>query len=218
MSTDTLSPPRTATAGPKIASGAAVFFAVSLFASVASVNVPGDATDADLLAWWHDAGNQTSVIVSMFCGIAAAIFFAVVANHLRALVSGSDHVARFAQSMAAAYTAALLVTAAVRGAVGYQVKVAGEPVPDVGVLRYSTSLGYALLDNVAMTTLALSILAFSVAVIRTGALGRWVAIVGIVCAVVIAGAVAASVGAFAIPLALLWAVCAAVAIWRRAAG
>jgi hypothetical protein len=36
-----------------------------------------------------------------------------------------------------------------------------------------------------------------------------------VCAVVILVAVSAMYGAFAIPMALLWALCLAVAIWRQ---
>ncbi|MDQ7907600.1 hypothetical protein RB614_24060 [Phytohabitans sp. ZYX-F-186] len=220
MTTEIVSPRQTTAAARGIASGASILFAVALFASVASVGVPSDATDAELLAWWQDSGNQTATLVSMFCAITAAISFAAVANHLRTLVSvgsGPHHLARFAHVMATAYTVTLLVTAAVRGVIGYQVKVAGEPVPDVSVLRYSTSLGYTLLDNVTMTTLALSIFTLSLAILKTGVLSRWVAIGGIACAVIITAAITATVGAFAIPLALLWAVGTAIAVWRPAA-
>jgi hypothetical protein len=68
-----------------------------------------------------------------------------------------------------------------------------------------------------MTTLALAMVAVSVVVIRTEVLGRWVGYVGVVCAAVILGAVAMMIGAFAIPAALLWAICLAVAIWRQPA-
>jgi hypothetical protein len=221
MSTDTISPRRAGTtAATRIACAASALFAVTLFATVASVNVPADVTDAELLVWWQDAGNQTSGIVSMFCGIAAAMLFIVVVNHVVSLLPATDgpgRLARFAHSAATAYTATMLVTAAVRGAVGYRVRVGEEPLPGVDVLRYATSLGYTLLDNVTMTTLALSIFAVSMAVYRTHVLGRWVAVLGIGCAVLIGCAVAASVGAFAIPLALLWALGLAIAIWLRPA-
>ena len=57
-----------------------------------------------------------------------------------------------------------------------------------------------------MTVLALTIAAVSVVVLRTRILWAWVGHMGLVCALVILGAVAAMVGAFAIPMALVWAV------------
>jgi hypothetical protein len=63
-----------------------------------------------------------------------------------------------------------------------------------------------------MAVLGLFILAVSVVVLRTRALGRWLGYVG---AVVMIAAVVAQYGAFTTPLGILWALCLAVAIWRQ---
>ena len=66
-----------------------------------------------------------------------------------------------------------------------------------------------------MTTLALTITAISVVTLGTAALPRWIGYIGLGATLVIAVAVAAQIGAYAIPAALLWAVCLSVALWRR---
>ena len=47
------------TAARKVAAVASALFAVALFMTVASVDVPHDATDAELLHWWQQSGNRT---------------------------------------------------------------------------------------------------------------------------------------------------------------
>jgi hypothetical protein len=121
----------------------------------------------------------------------------------------------FARSMAAAVTAVWLVTGAARAAMSHLVDVMNEPLPDVDVLRAATALNYTLLGLSGMAVLGLFILAVSIVVLRTSALGRWVGYVGVGCAVVILAAVVAQYGAFTTLLAVLWSLCLAVAIWRR---
>lgn len=222
MATDSL---KSAKAAPpvaaRVASAASVLFAVSLFLCVASVNVPHKASGPKLLDWWQDGTNQTTGIISMFFAIAAAVLFIVAVDYFRALVAstgdGSRHMTQFAHSMATAFSATLLVSAALRGVIGHQVKVDGEPLPGLDVLRYATALNYTLIGTVTMTVLALSMLAISNVVINTGVLARWVGILGVVCSLIIFAAIAVSMGAFAIPLALLWAIGLAVAIWQQPA-
>jgi hypothetical protein len=156
----------------------------------------------------------------MFFAIAAAVLFIVAVNHVRALVTASGappQLMQFAYSMATAFTCTLLVSAALRGTIGQLVKVDEEPLPGLDVLRYTTALNYTLIGTVVMTALALSIVGISAVVITTRVLGRWVGIVGVVCALIIIVAVAASFGAFAIPVALVWALGLAVALWRQSA-
>ena len=207
------------TAARAVAAVAAVLFAVTLFLTVASVNVPHEASDAELLSWWRDDGHLGSTIASEFFSISAAVLFAVVLNHLRTLfaATGMPQWTAFARSMAAAFTAMLLVTSALRAVIGHMALVYDDPTPSTDVLRYSTALDYTLLGTATMTTLALTMVAVSVVVLRSKVIGRWVGYVGMACAAIILGAVALMMGAYAIPAALLWALCLAVAIWRQPA-
>jgi hypothetical protein len=66
-----------------------------------------------------------------------------------------------------------------------------------------------------MGVLSLSILAVSVVVLRTQALARWVGYVGAGCSVVILASVVAQYGALTTLVAIAWALCLAVAIWRQ---
>jgi hypothetical protein len=203
--------------GAIVAAGAAILFGVSMFWTVASVNVPHDAGDAELLDWWQQSSNRMSGIVSGLFAICAAALLAVVANYVHRIEATrtSPLWRAFAHSMAGAFTAAMLVTAATRSAIGHLVDVMDEPLPSVDVLRYATALNYQVLGLAAMGALALTILATSVLALRTGAYGRWASWVGIGCGTVMTGAVAAGYGGYTVPLAILWSVCLAVAIRPR---
>ena len=208
------------TTARKVAATSAALFAVALFMTVASVDVPHDPSNAALLHWWQVSGNRTSGLVSGLSAICAAVLFAVVVNYLRSLraASKAPQWQAFAHSMGAAVTALWLVTGAARAAIGHLVDVMGEPLPGTDVLRFATALNYTLLGLSGMGVLGLSILAISVVVLRTNALGRWVGFVGAGCAAIILVAVAAQLGAFTTPVAILWAFCLAVAIWRQPQG
>jgi hypothetical protein len=200
-----------------VAVTAAILFGVSMFLTVASVNVPHDASDAELLDWWQQASNRTSGVISGLFAICAAALLAVVANYVHALEATrtSPLWRTFARSMAAAFTACMLVTAATRSAIGHLVDVMDEPLPSIDVLRYATALNYQVLGLAAMAALGLTILATSVLALRTGAFGRWAAWVGIGCGAVMSAAVGAGYGSFTVPLAILWSVCLAIAIRPR---
>jgi hypothetical protein len=208
---------RPSTAAGRVASVASLLFAVCFFWTVASVNVPQEPSDAELLAWWQESANRLAGTVSSACAVGAAVLFAVVVNHLRRLAAASAAPAwlAMARAMAAAFTATLLVSAALRGVIGHLVDQMNEPLPSPDVLRYSTALNYSLIGLPVMTTLALSITAIAVVTLRTSALPRWTAYVGLAAALVIAAAILAQVGAYAIPAALLWAICLSVALWRQ---
>jgi hypothetical protein len=207
------------TPAAKAASAAAVLFAVTFFLTVASVNVPHTRSDGKLLDWWQKSGNLNAGIASELFAITAAVLFIVVINYVRALTTrthaGHEQWTAFAHSMGTAFVSTLLVSSALRGVVGHLVKVLDEPLPGVEVLRYSTALNYSLIGTATMSACALTIAAVSVVVLRTHVLGTWVGYVGAVCAAVIMIAVFAMYGPFAIPMALLWALCLAVAIWRQ---
>jgi hypothetical protein len=199
----------------RIAAVASVLFGVSFFLTVASVNVPHEASDAELLEWWSTEANVTSGMFSLLFAVCTAVLFAVVTNHVL-LVAGdrARHWAAFARSMSGAFTATLLVSAALRGVVGHLVKVEGGPLPGIDVLRYTTALNYTVLSMVVMGTFALSAIALGVLVLRGGGMARWQGVVGVVLGAVVIVAVAGLVGAFTVPIAILWSLCTAVAIWR----
>jgi hypothetical protein len=184
--------------------------------TVATVNVPHDPTDAELLEWWRDSANRMGGTLSSVFAVASAVLFAVVMNRVRRLpgAAGAPAWLAFARSMGAAFTATLLVTAALRGVIAHLVDRLDQPLPSLDVLRYSTALNYLMMSLPVMTCLALTVFAVAVVTLRTSALPRWTAYVGVATAVVILGAVATGVGAYAIPAALLWSVCLGIALWR----
>ncbi len=201
----------------RVAAAASLGFAFCLFWTVAVMNVPHDATDAELIDWWQDSGNRFTGIASSFFAVGAAVLLAVVVDHIRRIPAAANAPAwlGFARSMGAAFTATLLVSAALRGVIGLQVDTLDGPVPSIDVLRYSTSLNYYLISLSVMGSLALTILAVSMVSVRTGALPRWTAYVGFGAALVILGAVSVQMGAYAIVFALFWAACLSIALWRE---
>jgi hypothetical protein len=206
-------------AARKVAAAAAIVFALGLFWTVASVDVPHEPSDAELLQWWQQSGNRMSGLASGLSAITAAVSFPVVLNYLRRLTAASraPQWLAFARTMGAAVTAVWLVTGAARTTIGHLVDVMNEPLPRVDVLRFATALNYTLLGLSGMAVLSLAMLAVSVVVLRTDVLGRWVGYLGMVCGVIILGAVLAQYGAIATLLAILWAIFLAVAIWRQPA-
>jgi hypothetical protein len=204
----------------RVGAVAAALFGVALFITVASVNVPHIATDTELRTWWEQSGNRSSGLVSGLAAICAACLFAVVVNYLGGLrnAAKAPQWLAFARSMGAAVTAVWLVTGAARATVAHQVDVLGQPLPGTDVLRIVTAYNYTLLGLAGMAVLGLAILAISVVVLATRTLGRWLGYVGCGCAVVVLGAVLVQQGAYATPIAILWALCLAVAIWRQPEG
>lgn len=201
----------------RVAAAAFVLFALCLFGTVAVVNVPASAADAVLLVWWQEPANRSAGTLSSLLAVAAAVLFAVAVNHVVRLPAAAGAAAwlGLARTMAAAVTATLLVSAALRGVIGRLVEQMGQPLPSPDVLRYSTALTYTLVHLSVMTVLALAITAIAVVTLRTAVLPRWTGYVGLIAVVVIVVAVAAQIGAYAIPAALLWSLCLGAVVWPR---
>jgi fumarate reductase subunit C len=199
----------------KVAAAASLAFGFCFFWTVASIDVPHKASDAKMLDWWQQGANLNSALASEFFAIATAVLLLVVVNHLTALAPDRDRWAGFAHSMATVFTSTMLISAALRGVIAHAVKRFEEPLPPVDVLRYSTVLNYTVIGSASMAALALTMVAVSVLVLRTHILANWVAYVGFGCAGIIAVAVGALMGGFMVPLAILWALCMTVAIWRQ---
>lgn len=207
----------TQTLSAKVAAAASVLFAVAFFWTVASVDVPHKAGDAELLAWWQQSDSQLAGIISQYCAIAAAVLFVVLMNYFKTLTAGTRATqwTAFARSMGLIFSTTLLVSAALRGVIGHMVKVDGSPLPGLEVLRYSTALNYNLIGSVTMTALGLTILAVSIVILRTAVLARWLGYVGLACSTLILIASVAMVGQYTIILSLLWSLCLSAVIWRQ---
>jgi len=205
----------TRTLATKAAALASLAFGVTFFWTVAAIDVPHKASDSKYLTWWQQGSNLNSALASEFFAIATAILLLVVVNHLTALVPDRDRWARFANSMATVFASTMLISAALRGVIAHMVKRFDEPLPSVDVLRYSTGLNYTVIGSASMTALALTMISVSMVVLRTHILATWMAYVGFGCAAVITVAVGALIGGFMVPIAILWALCMTVAIWRQ---
>jgi hypothetical protein len=199
--------------GRRVVSVVAVVFAACLFACVASVNVPYQASDADVLDWWQQDDHLAASMVSMGFAAAAAVLFVVVSGHvlLRAGNRCAPLVA-FARTMSTAFTVTLLLAGALRGVVGHLVEIEERPLPGLDVLDYATALNYTVLSVVVMTCFALTALAVGALVVRIGILPRWHGVLGLVVGVAVLAAVASSYGLFAVPLVILWSLATAVAV------
>jgi chromate transport protein ChrA len=130
------------TASRAVGAIASALLAVALFMTVASVDVPHDPSDAELLAWWQQSSNRMSGLISGLSAICAGVLFAVVINYIRSLsgTAKSPQWLAFARSMGAAVTALWLVTGAARATMGHLVDVMDEPLPGADVLRFATAL------------------------------------------------------------------------------
>lgn len=208
-----------ATTSQRLTAAAAALLGAALFMTVAVVNVPHDATDAELLTWWQQSANRMTGVWSGLFALAVAVLLPVVVHQVLSVTATSKapQWTAFARSMAAATTAVWLVTGAARAAIGRLVDVMGEPLPGIDVLRFATALNYSLLGLSGMGVLGACIFAVSVVALKTGALARWVGYLGLVCALVILAAVLAQFGGFAVPVAILWSFGIAAALWRQPA-
>jgi hypothetical protein len=200
----------------RIAAAASVAVALGLFFTVAAIDVPHGAGDAELMRWWQEKSNRTDGIFSGLAAVGVALSFPIVTGYLFQLqrAARAPYWRSFARSMATAVTALWLVTGAVRAAIGRFVDVSDEQLFGPDSLRLATALNYSLLGLSGMAVLSLAILSISVLVLRARVLARWVGHVGLGCGLVMLASVVAQYGAFTTILGVLWAFCLAVAVWR----
>lgn len=201
----------------KVAAGAAAVLGLSLFLTVAVLEVPNGAGDAELMRWWQEQSNRTAGIFSGLAAVVVATSFPVVANYVlqRRSVDRAPYWRDFVRSMSGAVTALWLVTGAVRAAVGRFVDISQEPLPGTDTLRVVTAINYSLLGLSGMAVLSLAILAMSVLMLRTHDLPPWVGRVGLACGIPMLVSVIAQYGAYTTALGVVWAFCLAIALWRH---
>ena len=192
-----------------------VLSAVALFVAVASVNIPRNASEAEMLAWWRDGDNRAADVASTFALLACGLLFLGFLLHLARRVGDyCEDAGRLISQAGTAFVVMLFVTGGVGGAIARGLVVDDEPMPGVDILRFFAQVRYTALGTFAMPAAALVIAAASYAALRHGALPRWLGWLGVLCTVVIAGATAAFVGQFAIPALLVWTIAASVVFVR----
>jgi len=206
--------------GRRVAAVAGIASAVLLFLGVFILNPPLNADNGELVTWWSDRGNQTTAAVSMYLFAASALCFLGFLAHLSARLRAADRGGPLASLVLAngiVFASALTVAAAARGVVGKATALNDQPLPSADTLRYLMQLASVALGVIAMLAITATIIAVSYAILRTGALGRWLAWVGIVAAFVLLAVQATFVGELAIPAVLIWTIAVSVAIWRTPA-
>jgi hypothetical protein len=222
MATTTTTPPvdteltLSGAAPRRVAAAAAVAVGLGLFFTVAAIDVPHGAGDAELMRWWQQKSNRTSGIFSGLAAVGVALSFPIVAGYLFRLhrAARAPYWRSFAGSMVTAVSALWLVTGAMRAAIGRFVDFTDEPLFGPDALRLATALNYSLLGLSGMAVLSLAILSISVLVLRVRVLARWVGYVGLGCGIPMLASVIAQYGSFTTILGVLWAFCLAIAIWR----
>jgi hypothetical protein len=209
-------PPRELISG-RVGAIAGVVFVVLLFLSTAMLSAPDKATEAELVAWWSDDANLNTVLVSTYLQVGAAACFLVFLIALRAVSlraeGGVGSLTTLAFSAGVTFVALLLASDGPRGVTAVAVKLNGEELPSADLLRYLPQLGYVIAGTVGGSAVGVAILANSVLVLVTRSFGRWLGILGVVCAACTI-ALALTVGPFFIPVLLIWVMATSVALWR----
>ncbi len=212
----------TGTAGGKLGAIAGLAFAFLFFMGTAMLNIPRGTSDAKLVAWWADSGNQTTAVVSMYFfavgGLVFLLFLAKLRSRLLAGEGGTGELTSLVVASGAVFVAMLLVAAASRGVIGFAIKSPGdnESLPGADTLRYLPQIGYAALGIGGMLAAAVAIATTSWIIVRTAVFGRWLAWVGALAAILLVVASFSLVGMLAIPAMLVWVLAVSVAMWRGA--
>jgi hypothetical protein len=194
---------------------AGIAFAVLTFLSVASVDPQRGVSDQELQAWWADAGNRNGFVISMYLLLLACPLFLLFIARLRTRLQAAD-VAGWADTAFASgivVTAALGVTAVLRGVVAGSVRFGDEPVPGVDTLRFATGLAYAAWDLVILFIVVLVAITTGLA-LAARALPRWLGWLGV--PVVIGCVVFLAIGSapLSLPLPIIWVVATSVHLLR----
>ncbi len=202
----------------KLAAGAGVVFAVAFVAGMlaTSADVMGDDSDAEILEWWSDSGNQTRLLIGGYLLALAGVAFVFLMAHIRGRIATAEGTAGNLASVA--FGGALLFVGLLLAGMVFWISPAGAeklgdtPLPqDPDILRQLPQAGYGIVLIGGAWSAALAIAATSWAVLRTGVFARWLAWLGFVCALVLL------FGVFFIPMLALpiWVLAASSQLWRR---
>jgi hypothetical protein len=213
--------PAKVTTGSRIGALAGLAFALCFFAGIAILEIPNDATDRELVAWWADGGHQTTAIASMYlfvlAGLCFLVFLVKLRSRLLAAEGGRGELTALAVAGGVAFVAMLFVAAASRGLIAFAVKspANSESLPGADTLRYVPQFGYAVTGTGGLLAAALTMATTSSLIVRTAVFRRWLAWTGALAALSVIVASALLSGVFAIPALLVWTVAVSAALRRR---
>ncbi len=205
-----------ATSLPRLLSLVGVGFAVALFLGVGFVNIPHDATDAEMAAWWSDSGNTTSVVISgVLITLAALAFHAMIVTLKSRIDVSSRSGDILTQFIAGAGLISAVLMAASRLpilAIAVGMKRDDEPIPGTDLLRYFPQLGYAAM-GLSVSLAGVTLLLLGLTAMRLPGIAIWFRWTSLILGAVLAvGGVV--IGPLIIPVLLLWAVLFTVEQWR----
>ena len=184
------------------------------------LDTPQGTSDAELVRWWSNSGNQHSAVVSMYlfavAGLLFLVFLTALRSHLLQAEGGVGAATSLVVAAGTVFATLLLVAGALRGVIAFAVisPVNGEPLPGPDTLRYIPELGFAVTGTGGMLAAALCIAATSWLVATTAAFGRWVAWIGAAAVLVVLGSTAALSAVLALPALFVWTLAVSVAMWR----
>jgi hypothetical protein len=204
----------------KLAALAGVVFAVAFVVGMLATqaDVMGDDPDDEVLEWWSDSGNQTTLLIGGYLLAFAGVAFVFFMAHIRGRIATAEGTASVLASVA--FGGALLFVGLLLAGMVFWISPAGAeklgdtPLPqDADILRQLPQVGFGIVLIGGAWSAALALAATSWAVLRTGVLARWLAWLGFVCALLLL------FGVFFIPMLALpiWVLAASVELWRRPA-
>jgi hypothetical protein len=190
---------------------ASVVFIAAFVAALLLVNNPDtDAAPATFVRYYSNAGNRAHLIAAAALMSVAALAWLVVSAGLRDRV-GDGVAGRIATAGSGAAAALLGVCGTLLGVIPLAMSESGAPVPGTDLARFVPLAAYIALAMFAMPAIGLTVAAVCVAALRTAALPRWLAWLGIVAAVLLLGSL------FFFPMAVfvVWMISTAIVLARR---
>jgi hypothetical protein len=175
------------------------------------VNNPDtDSSAATFTRYYENSGNRVHLIVAAVLLSLAALAWIVTVNGLRERI-GDGIAARIATTAAAATGALIGVCGTLLAVIPAAMAFSSAPAPGADVARYVPIAGYLGLTFFAMPMAGLTVTCVCVGALRTAALPRWLAYLGVVASV----ALVASFEFFPMALFVVWVIATAVVLARR---
>jgi hypothetical protein len=203
----------------RIGAYSAFSFVLLLFATVAIVNIPHDATDSELISWWSKSSNLNASLISSFLSLATAVallFFLIALRHRLNPDRASDSTSVQVMYSSGVIGVGLLIVSRLGiGVIASAVKMDDQPLPGVDLLRYLPQFGYVAMTSV-LCILSISMISGALANRITAGFGHWWTFTTAGLGLVVLGG-ATLIGPFIIPVLLLWTVITGIGLWKTPA-